>query len=333
MSHKIGINGFGRIGRLMLRAGLKDKSVEVVAINDLTDARSLAHLLKYDTVHGVMPEEVKADGNNILVDGRRIQVLSEKDPAKLPWKSLGVDIAVECTGRFTDRDKAAAHLEAGAKKVLVSAPAKNADATLVFGVNAKSYDPAKHHVISIASCTTNCLAPVAKVIQDNFGIQWGVMTTIHAYTNDQVTHDGPHKDLRRARAAGESMIPTSTGAAKAIGLVLPELAGKMDGVAVRVPVVDGSIIDLTLELARTTDAATVNAAMKAAADGPLKGILEYQTDPIVSRDIVGNPHSSIFDSLLTQVMGGGRILKVFAWYDNEWGFSNRMVDAVKMLGA
>ena len=333
MAHKIGINGFGRIGRLLLRAGLRDNSVEVTAINDLTDARTLAHLLKYDSIHGVLGAEVKADGNDIMLDGRRIQVISEKDPAKLPWKSLGVDIAVECTGRFTDRDKAQAHLEAGAKKVLVSAPAKNADATLVFGVNEKSYDPARHHVISIASCTTNCLAPVAKVLHDSFGIQWGVMTTVHAFTNDQVTHDGPHKDLRRARAASENMVPTSTGAAKAIGLVLPELAGKMDGVAIRVPVVDGSIVDLTCELEKKADVAAVNAAMKAAADGPLKGILEYCADPIVSRDIVGNPHSSIFDSLLTSSAAGGRVIKVFSWYDNEWGFSNRMVDAIKMLGA
>ena len=332
MALKIGINGFGRIGRLLVRAGLKHSAFEVVAVNDLTDARTLAHLLKYDSVHGVLPNDIHAEGSDIVIDGKHIKVVSEKDPTKLPWKDLGVTVAVESTGKFTDKEKAVVHLAAGAKKVLVSAPSKGADATIVFGVNEKTYDPAKHQVVSIGSCTTNCLAPVCKVLQDSFGIEWGFMTTVHAFTNDQVTHDGPHKDLRRARAASVSMVPTSTGAAKAISLVLPELKGKMDGVAVRVPVADGSLVDLTLGTTKPADKDGINAAMKAAAAGALKGILQYCEDPIVSNDVIGNPYSSIFDSLLTQVSSNG-IVKVFSWYDNEWGFSCRMVDAVKLLGS
>ena len=332
MATKVAINGFGRIGRQVLRAALLKKAdLEFVGINDLTDARTLAHLLKYDSVHGAYPGEVEAAGDTIVVDGKRIPVSSEKDPAKLPWRSLGAKIAIESTGRFTDRDDAAKHLQAGAERVIISAPAKKPDVTLVLGVNSASYDPSKHRIISNASCTTNCLAPVAKVLNDQFGIERGWMTTIHAYTNDQVTLDFPHKDLRRARAAGLSMIPTSTGAAKAIGEVLPELAGRLDGFAIRVPTADVSVVDLSVELRKPTDAAGVNAAMKQAAAGPMKGILQVCEEPLVSIDFKGNAHSSILDALETKVMGG-TFAKVLSWYDNEWGYSRRVVDLALLVG-
>jgi glyceraldehyde 3-phosphate dehydrogenase len=329
---RVAINGFGRIGRLVVRAALKRKvDIDFVAVNDVTDAKSLAHLLTYDSIHGPWPERVEATGGGLAVGGKTIRCLSEMNPAALPWKELGADVVLECTGKFTDRDKAAVHLQAGAKRVLVSAPSKGADATFVLGVNEKSFDPAKHHVVSIASCTTNCLAPVLSVLDASFGIERGLMTTVHAYTNDQRVQDAPHKDLRRARAAALSMIPTSTGAAKAIGLVLPSLQGKLDGVAVRVPVSNGSLIDVTLQIGKPAAVASVNDAMRAAAAGDLKGILQYSEDPIVSSDIIGNPHSAVFDAPLTMV-SGDRLVKVLAWYDNEWGFSNRMVDTLLLLG-
>jgi glyceraldehyde 3-phosphate dehydrogenase len=329
---RVAINGFGRIGRLVVRASLKrEAGIDFVAVNDVTDAKTLAHLLTYDSVHGVWPDRFSGADGSLRCGAWETRVLSETNPKALPWKDLGVDVVLECSGKFTDRDKAAAHLAAGAKRVLVSAPSKGADATFVIGVNEKTFDPAKHTVVSIASCTTNCLGPVASVLEESFGIERGLMTTVHAYTNDQRLHDAPHKDLRRARAAGVSMIPTSTGAAKAIGLVLPSLAGKLDGVAVRVPVANGSVIDLTVATAKPASAAAVNEAMKAAASGRLKGILQYSEDPLVSQDVVGNPHSAIFDAPLTMT-AGDRILKVMAWYDNEWGFSNRMVDALLLLG-
>jgi glyceraldehyde 3-phosphate dehydrogenase (phosphorylating) len=329
---RVAINGFGRIGRLVLRAALKRQvDMDFVAVNDITDAKTLAHLLHYDSVHGVWPDRFASEGTSITVGGKSIRVLSQADPALLPWKDLGIDVVLECTGKFTDRDKASCHLAAGARRVLVSAPAKGADATFVIGVNDAAYDPAKHTVVSIASCTTNCLAPVASVLDKTFGIERGLMTTIHAYTSDQRLQDAPHKDLRRARAASLSMIPTSTGAAKAIGLVLPSLQGKLDGIAVRVPVANGSVVDLTVTVAKPASVQSVNGAMREAADGPLKGILQYSEDPLVSSDIVGNPHSSIFDAPLTMV-SGDRTVKVFSWYDNEWGFSNRMVDALLLLG-
>jgi len=332
MALKVAVNGFGRIGRLVVRAAKQRKAdIDFVAVNDLTDANTLAHLLKYDSVHRIWHEaSSKAVNGALVVGGQPIQVLSEKDPTKLPWKSLGADVVLESTGRFTDRDKAAVHLEAGAKKVLVSAPSKGADLTFVFGVNEKSFDSTKHSIVSIGSCTTNCLAPVAKVLLDSFGIDHGFMTTIHAYTNDQNILDLPHKDLRRARAAGLSLIPTSTGAAKAIGEVLPELKGLLDGIAVRAPVMDGSLVDLVCQLKRKVTKDEVNAAMKAAASGPMKGVLEYAEDPIVSIDVVGNPASSVFDSLSTNVMQGN-LVKVLSWYDNEWGFSNRVVDALLLM--
>jgi glyceraldehyde 3-phosphate dehydrogenase len=332
MALRVGISGFGRIGRLVVRAAVQRRvPMEFVAVNDLTDAKTLAHLLKYDSVHRVWPEaSLSADGRGLQVAGKTIQVLSEKEPTKLPWKSLGVDVVLEATGKFTDRDGAAQHLAAGARGVLVSAPAKGADLTFVIGVNDHQFDKAKHTVVSIGSCTTNCLAPVVKVLHDQFGIEHGVMTTIHAYTNDQKILDLPHKDLRRARAAALSMIPTSTGAAKAIGLVLPELNGKLDGLAVRVPTMDGSVVDLVCRVSKKTDAAAVNAAMQQAANGPMKGILEYCTEPIVSTDVIGNPASSVFDSLLTLVMDGHTV-KVMSWYDNEWGFSHRVVDALMKM--
>ncbi len=329
---RVGINGFGRIGRLVVRAALKrNAGIEFVAVNDVTDAKSLAHLLTYDSIHGPLPERAEAVDGTLRVGGTTIRCLSEMNPAALPWKDLGADVILECTGKFTDREKAAVHLQAGAKRVLVSAPSKGADATFVIGVNEKTFDPAKHHVVSIASCTTNCLAPVLSVLDETFGIERGLMTTVHAYTNDQRIHDAPHKDLRRARAAALSMIPTSTGAAKAIGLVIPSLQGKLDGVAVRVPVANGSLIDVTLIVTKPATAAAVNAAVKQAAEGRLKGIVQYNEDPIVSSDIVGNPHSAVFDAPLTMV-SGDRFVKVLAWYDNEWGFSNRMVDALLLLG-
>lgn len=337
---KIGINGFGRIGRCVLRAALADagygKKFEVAAVNDLTDAPTLAHLLKYDSVHGVLDGTVKADaaGSSIHVAGHDVKVLAQKDPSQLPWKDLGVDIVIESTGLYTTREAAASHLKAGAKKVIVSAPCKGTvDANIVMGVNEDKYNPKKHEVVSMASCTTNCLAPVAKVIDDSFGIEKGFMMTIHAYTNDQRILDLPHKDLRRARAAALSTIPTSTGAAKAIGEVLPNLVGKLDGLSVRVPVPDGSLNDLTVTLGRDVTAEEVNKVMKDASETRrLKGILQYNEDPIVSSDIVGNPHSAVFDAPLTMVTGGkGRMLKTMAWYDNEWGYSNRLVDLSKHM--
>ncbi|HXF49548.1 MAG TPA: type I glyceraldehyde-3-phosphate dehydrogenase [Verrucomicrobiae bacterium] len=328
---KIAINGFGRIGRLVLRAGLENRNLDFVAVNDITDAKTLAHLLKYDSIHGPLESPVKAEGSTIIINGKKIEVFSEKDPKNLPWKKLGIDITVEASGKFTDREGAAQHLTAGARKVLISAPAKGPDVTLVLGVNQKNYDPVRHNLVSIGSCTTNCLAPVAKVLDDNFGIVKGFMNTVHAFTNDQRTQDQPHKDLRRARAASLSLIPTTTGAAKAISEVLPGLKGKLDGIAVRVPVADGSLLDLTCVLEKETSAEAVNAAMKKAADGELKNILEYQTDPIVSADVVGNPHSAIFDSLSTAVIGKN-LVKVLAWYDNEWGFSCRMVETLELMG-
>jgi glyceraldehyde 3-phosphate dehydrogenase len=331
MAVRVGISGFGRIGRLVVRAAVdRGVPIEFVAVNDLTDAPTLAHLLKYDSVHRVWPKAGKAVDGCLEVAGKRIQVLAEKDPAKLPWKSLGVDVVLEATGKFTDRAGAALHLTAGARNVVVSAPAKGGDLTFVIGVNDQLFDKARHQVVSIGSCTTNCLAPVAKVLNDLVGIERGFMTTIHAYTNDQKILDLPHNDLRRARAAAMSMIPTSTGAAKAIGEVLPELKGKLDGIAVRVPTPDGSLVDLVVEVRRSTTKDEINAAMKAAAEGPMKGILEFCTDPIVSTDVIGNPHSSVFDSLSTNVMGGN-LVKVLSWYDNEWGFSQRVVDALLMM--
>jgi len=326
---RVGINGFGRIGRQVIKAArLRKAPINFVAVNDLTDAATLAHLLRYDSVHGVWQDVPSKPVDGCLdVMGDRVQVLAEKDPSKLPWKSLGVEVVLEATGRFTDRDGAAQHLTAGARSVLVSAPAKNVDQTFVFGVNDQNFDKAKHAIVSIGSCTTNALAPVAKVLNDTFGIERGYMTTIHAYTNDQKILDMPHKDLRRARAAGLSMIPTSTGAAKAIGEVMPELKGRLDGVAVRVPTMDGSLVDLVCQVKTPTDKAGVNAAMKAAALGSMKGVLEYCEDPIVSIDVIGNAHSSVFDTLSTMVMDG-TLVKVFTWYDNEWGFSNRVVDAL-----
>jgi glyceraldehyde 3-phosphate dehydrogenase len=333
MTIRVGINGFGRIGRLVFRAAYGNPGIEIVAVNDLTDAATLAHLLKYDSVHKRFAGQVEAGESSFFVDGREVKVTAEKDPAALPWKALGVDVVVESTGRFTDATKAAAHLEAGAKKVIISAPAKNEDITIVMGVNDKDYDPAKHHIISNASCTTNCLAPFAKVLRDSFGLESGFMNTIHSYTNDQVILDFPHKDLRRARAAAMSIIPTSTGAAKAIGLVMPDIKGCLDGMSMRVPTPDGSTVDLVANLKTPVTRDDINAAMEAAADGPMKGILEYCTDPIVSIDVVGNPASSVFDSLMTMVMGGtGTFVKCIAWYDNEWGYSNRVVDLIKMVG-
>jgi len=329
---KIGINGFGRIGRMFFRAALHKKDLEVVAVNDITSAATLAHLLKYDSVHGTLKQEIKVDGASIVIDGKPIQVLAERDPSKLPWAKLGVQAVVESTGLFTARDKAAMHLAAGASKVIISAPADGADVTLCLGVNEKTYDPGKHHVISNASCTTNCLAPVAMVLHESFGIVHGLMTTVHGYTADQNLQDGPHSDLRRARAAALSMVPTSTGAAKAIGLVLPALKGKLDGIAVRVPTPNVSIVDLTATIERDADATAVNAAMKRAAEGPLKGILGYSEAPLVSIDFNGNPNSSTFDAPLTKVLGN-RLVKIFSWYDNEWGYSNRLVDITAYVTA
>jgi glyceraldehyde 3-phosphate dehydrogenase len=329
---KVGINGFGRIGRNFLRAALASNApIEIVAVNDLTSIDTLAHLIKYDSILGRLNQEVSFDENSLTIGGRKIRVFAEKDPAALPWASVGAEIVIESTGRFTKASDAAKHLIGGAKKVVISAPATDEDVTLVLGVNDSSYDPSKHKIISNASCTTNCLAPMAKVLNDNFGIVRGFMTTVHAYTNDQVILDFPHKDLRRARSAATNIIPTSTGAAKAIGLVLPELKGKLDGYALRVPVPTGSITDLTVELAKETSAAEINAAMKKAAEGPLKGILRYTEDAIVSADIVTDPHSSIFDAGITKVIGNQA--KVAAWYDNEWGYSNRLVDLMKFIGA
>src|SRR5215472_6978937 len=329
---KIAINGFGRIGRMFFRAALHQQDLQVVAVNDITDAPTLAHLLKYDSVHGTLPQAVKAEGDQIMLDGYAFRVLAERDPSKLPWKDLKVDVVVESTGLFTARDKAALHLNAGARKVVISAPADGVDVTLCMGVNEHAYEPGKHHVISNASCTTNCLAPIAKVLHENFSIAHGLMTTVHAYTSDQMLQDGPHKDLRRARAAGLSMVPTSTGAAKAIGLVLPALNGKLDGIAVRVPTPNVSVVDLTATVERDADDKSVNAAMKKAAEGPLKGVLAYSDAPLVSVDFNGNPASSIFDAPLTKVLGG-RLVKIFSWYDNEWGYSNRLADVTAFVAS
>jgi len=327
MSIRVGINGFGRIGRNILRAALHEKELEFVAVNDITDAPTLAHLLKYDSILGNLSEEVKAEGDTIRVAGRSIKVLAMKDPAQLPWKSLEVEYVIESTGLFTEAEKAKAHLTAGAKKVIISAPAKNEDITIVMGVNHEKYDPRKHTIVSNASCTTNCLGPVAKVLVDTFGIVKGQMTTVHSYTNDQKILDLPHKDMRRARAAALSMIPTSTGAAKAIYLAVPELKGKLDGVAIRVPTPNVSLVDLTVELGKSATAAEINGALKEAANGRMKGILEVTDEELVSIDFRGNPHSSIVDAPLTKVVDGN-LAKVFSWYDNEWGFSNRVRDLI-----
>jgi glyceraldehyde 3-phosphate dehydrogenase len=329
---RVGINGFGRIGRNFYRAVLASGAdVELVAFNDLGDTATLAHLLKYDTILGRLPHEVKATGDEVSVGGKSIKAFSERDPAALPWGDLGADVVIESTGLFTDATKARAHLDGGAKKVIISAPAKNEDVTLVLGVNGDAYDPARHTVISMASCTTNCLAPMVKVLHDALGIEHGLMTTIHAYTQDQNLQDAPHKDLRRARAAAVNIVPTSTGAAKAIGLVLPQLSGKLDGYALRVPIPTGSATDLTVRVGRETSVEEVNQAMKAAADGPMKGILSYTEDPVVSADIVTDPASCILDAGLTKVIGDQ--VKAVGWYDNEWGFSNRLIDLVKLVGA
>jgi glyceraldehyde 3-phosphate dehydrogenase len=329
---RVGINGLGRIGRNFYRAVLASGAdVELVAYNDLGDAATIAHLLKYDSILGRLPHEVKVSGDELTIAGRTTRAFAERDPSKLPWGELGADVVIESTGLFTDATKARAHLDGGAKKVIISAPAKNEDVTLVLGVNEGTYDPARHSVISMASCTTNCLAPMAKVLNDALGIERGLMTTIHAYTQDQNLQDGPHKDLRRARAAALNIVPTTTGAAKAIGLVLPELKGRLDGYALRVPVPTGSVTDLTATVSRQTTVDEVNAAMKAAADGPLAGILTYTEDPIVSADIVTDPASCILDAGMTRVIGDQ--VKVIGWYDNEWGFSNRLVDLVTMVGS
>jgi glyceraldehyde 3-phosphate dehydrogenase len=327
MALRVAINGFGRIGRNFLRASRGYNEFEIVAINDLTDAKTLAHLLKYDSVHGIFGADVKTDNGSITVDGKEIKVFAVTEPEKLPWKDLGVDIIIESTGRFVDRTSAARHLDAGAKWVIISAPAKEPDATVCMGVNEETLDPAKHKVISNASCTTNCLAPVAKVISSEFGIVKGLMTTIHSYTNDQRILDLPHKDLRRARAAALNMIPTTTGAAKAVGLVLPELKGRLNGMAIRVPTPNVSIIDFVAELTKEVTAEEINVALKKAANGPMKGILQYSEDPLVSSDLIGNAHSSIVDATLTMVLEG-RMAKVLAWYDNEWGYSSRLRDLI-----
>ena len=334
MTIRVGINGFGRIGRSFWRAANAsdgDRGIEIVAANDLGDVATMAHLLKYDTVLGTLPHDVSVSGDTIQVGAKSIKILAERDPAKLPWRDLGVDVVIESTGRFTTGPTAKAHLEAGAKKVIISAPAKEEDITIVMGVNDKSYDPATHHILSNASCTTNCVAPMAKVLLDNFGIVKGLMTTIHAYTNDQVILDFPHKDLRRARAAAQNIIPTTTGAAKATALVLPELKGKLDGMAMRVPVPDGSVTDLVVELNREVTKDEVNAAFRAAAEGPLKGYLYYTEDQIVSSDIVGTPASCTFDASLTMTFGSQ--VKVIGWYDNEWGYSNRLVDLAALVAS
>ena len=332
MTVKVGINGFGRIGRNFYRAILESGAdIEIVGVNDLTDTKTLAHLLKYDSILGRLGKDVTAGEGELVIDGVAIPVFAERDPADLPWGKVGADIVIESTGFFTNAEAAAKHITAGAKKVIISAPAKGEDITIVMGVNDQDYDPATHNVISNASCTTNCLAPMAKVIDDAFGIERGLMTTIHAYTNDQNVLDYPHKDLRRARAAALNMIPTTTGAAKAIALVMPQLKGKLDGYAMRVPVPTGSATDLTIELKTPATKEEINAAIKAAADGPLKGILQYTEDPIVSTDIVTDPSSCIFDSGLTYV--NGNMAKVVGWYDNEWGYSNRLVDLCTLVGS
>ncbi len=331
MAVKVGINGFGRIGRNILRAAAHDKNLEFVAVNDITDAKTLAHLLKYDSILGIFDADVKPQEKAISVNGKTVKVFAEKDPAKLPWKDLGVQVVIESTGLFTNKDDAAKHLTSGgAKKVIISAPAKGHDLTIVMGVNESAYDPAKHHVVSNASCTTNCLAPVAKVVLDTFGIRHGLMTTIHSYTNDQRILDLPHKDLRRSRAAALSMIPTSTGAAKAIGEAIPELKGKMDGISVRVPTPNVSLVDVVFEVEKKTSIEEVNNAVKAAANGKMKGVLSYTDEPLVSIDFRLNPNSSIVDLESTNVIDG-TMVKVFSWYDNEWGFSNRVIDLIHLM--
>ncbi len=336
MPTKIAINGFGRIGRCIVRAMHERKAndLELVAINDLTDAKTLAHLYNYDSVHGRADPRAKPLEGALEIAGKKVQILAEKDPGKLPWKSLGVDIALECTGLFTDKEKAGLHLAAGAKKVLISAPAKGQDITLVLGVNDKEYDPGKHHIVSNGSCTTNCLAPVAKVMLDSFGIKEGLMTTVHSYTNDQSLLDIPHRkgDLRRARAAAINMIPSTTGAAKALSEVIPALKGKFDGQAVRVPTMDVSLVDLTFETEKAITKDSIHAAMQAAAEGPMRGILEYVDIPLVSGDFIGQPASSLFDATVTQILGD-KFGKIFAWYDNEWGFSNRMVELTQLVAS
>jgi glyceraldehyde 3-phosphate dehydrogenase len=332
MAIKVGINGFGRIGRNICRAAIDDKEIELVAVNDITDAKTLAHLLKYDSILGILDAEVKPLENAISVNGKIVKVLSKKDPAELPWKELGVEVVIESTGLFTNKEQAVKHITSGgAKKVIISAPAKGHDLTIVMGVNENAYDPAKHHVVSNASCTTNCLAPVAKVVLDTFGIKRGLMTTIHSYTNDQKILDLPHKDLRRARAASLSMIPTSTGAAKAIGEVIPELKGKLDGIAVRVPTPNVSLVDVVFEVGKKTTIEEVNNAFKTAANGKMKGVLSYTDEPLVSIDFRMNPNSSIVDLDSTNVIDGS-LIKVFSWYDNEWGFSKRVVDLLHLMG-
>lgn len=331
MSVRVAINGFGRIGRNLLRSAARhDIDLEFVAVNDLTDTAMLALLLRYDSVHGRFDGNVEATADALVVNGREIKVLSERDPSALPWSTLDVDVVVESTGLFTSRDQAAKHLDAGAKKVVISAPAKDEDVTVVLGANEETYDPASHHVISMASCTTNSVVPLAKTIDEAFGITQGLMTTVHAYTGDQGLHDAPHKDPRRARAGAVSIVPTSTGAAKAAALALPQLAGRLDGMALRVPVPDGSVTDLTLLLERDVTTDEVNDALRTAAEGPLQGIMEYATDPIVSIDIVGNPHSCVVDSLAT--MAAGRMVKVLGWYDNEWGYSTRLAEFTRYVG-
>jgi glyceraldehyde 3-phosphate dehydrogenase len=331
MPIKVGINGFGRIGRNVVRAGLHNPNIEFVAANDLTDTHTLAHLLKYDSILGQLHHQIRAEGDSVYIDDKRIRVFAIKDPAEIDWSSLDAQVVVESTGRFTDAVDAKKHLSGSVKKVIISAPAKGEDITIVLGVNDKAYDPAKHHIVSNASCTTNCLAPVAKVLNDVFGIEKGSMTTIHSYTNDQPVLDFPHKDLRRARAAALNMIPTSTGAAKAIGLVLPELKGKLDGFSIRVPTPDVSVVDLVALLKKDTTTEEVNAELKKAAEGPLKGILAYTTDPVVSTDMLHNSNSSIVDADLTKVIGGN-LVKVVAWYDNEWAYSSRVVDLIGFFG-
>ncbi len=330
MSIRVGINGFGRIGRLVYRVGYKNENVEFVAVNDLTDSKTLSHLLKYDSVHGIMDGQVKTTENAIIVNGKEMKTFAVRDPEALPWKDLGVDVVLESTGKYTDRAGAEKHLKAGAKKVVISAPAKGPDVTFVLGVNQEVYDKSKHHIISMGSCTTNCLAPIVKVLQNEFGIEYGLMTTIHAYTNDQVVQDEPHKDLRRARAAGLSMIPTTTGAAKAISEVIPELKGKLDGLAIRVPTPNVSLVDFVATLSRSTNREEVNAKLIQYANGPMKGILYCSDEPLVSKDYNGNPASSTVDLANTSVIGGNMV-KILSWYDNEWGFSNRMFELLNFI--
>ena len=330
MSVKVAINGFGRIGRLVLRSGFRNKEVEFVAVNDITDARTLAHLLKYDSIHGVLNAEVKAIGNSIEIDGKELKIFATRDPEALPWKALGVDVILESTGKFTDRAGAERHLMAGAKKVVISAPAINPDVTVVFGINQEEYDKTKHAIISMGSCTTNCLAPIVKILQEEFGVDYGLMTTVHAYTNDQVIQDEPHKDLRRSRAAALSMIPTTTGAAKAIAEVIPEMKGKLDGISIRVPVPVVSLVDFVATLSKATSKDEVNARFKEYAAGPMKGILRCSEEELVSHDFIGDPHSSIIDLPNTNVIGG-KIVKVLSWYDNESGFANRMLELLSFV--